>query len=84
MPSLTDLSDAGGWAVFALAVFWVAIAFQRRWIVPGWLYDREVEQRTKAETQAERNAESLAMLAKAAADAHAALVARPTGASHGA
>lgn len=64
MPSLADLSEAGGWAIFALSVFWLAIALQRRWIVPGWIYLQEVEQRHKAETQAERNAEAIATLAQ--------------------
>lgn len=64
MPSLADLSDAGGWAIFALAVIWAAIALQRRWIVPGWIYEQEREGRQKAEVQAERNSESLALLAR--------------------
>ena len=42
-------------------------------LVPGWVYKAEREQRQKAETQAERNADSIAELAKAAADAHTAV-----------
>lgn len=64
MPSLADLSDAGGWAIFALAVIWAAIALQRRWIVPGWIYDRLEARVEKAEIQAERNSESLALMAR--------------------
>lgn len=63
MPSLADISDAGGWAVFAFAVFGIALAGYKRWIVPGWIYDQERDQRAKAEIQAERNSEALAKLA---------------------
>ena len=38
-------------------------------LVPGWIYRSELAQRQKAETQAERNAEALAVLARATADA---------------
>lgn len=68
MPSLADISDAGGWAVFAFSVFAIGIGLVRGWWVPGWIYQSEREQRVKAEIQAERNAESLALLAKAATD----------------
>lgn len=37
-------------------------------LVPGFIYRAEVEQRQKAETQAERNADALAALAKVAAN----------------
>jgi hypothetical protein len=66
VPTLEQLSDAGGWAIFAFSVFAAAIGLVRRWWVPGWIYALEQEQRAKAETQAERNAESLARLARAA------------------
>jgi hypothetical protein len=39
-------------------------------LVPGHVYLAEREQRMKAETQAERNADALAALAKIAADAN--------------
>jgi hypothetical protein len=64
VPTLDALSAAGGWAIFAFSVFWLAIAFHRGWVIPGWLYHQEREQRSKAETQAERNSESLALLAR--------------------
>ena len=64
MPTLADLSDVGGWAAFAFSAFWMAVAFHRGWIIPGWLYRQELEQRAKAETQAERNTESIALLAR--------------------
>jgi len=66
VPTLEQLSDAGGWAIFAFSVFAAAIGLVRGWIVPGWIYQLEREQRTKAEVQAERNAEALALLARAA------------------
>lgn len=64
MPSLEALSAAGGWAVFAFSAFWLAIGFHRGWIIPGFIYRQEREQRMKAEVQAERNSESLALLAR--------------------
>jgi hypothetical protein len=76
VPALAELSDAGGWAVFAFSVFWLGIALQRRWIVPGWIYTQERDQRLKAETQAERNSDQLGVLSRAASDAHAILAER--------
>jgi hypothetical protein len=64
VPSLADLSDAGGWVIFAFSAFWLGIGFHRGWIIPGWIYRQEREQRLKAEIQAERNSESLALLAR--------------------
>jgi hypothetical protein len=64
MPSLEALSAAGGWAVFAFSVFWLAIGFHRGWIIPGFIYRQEREGRAVAETQAERNSQSLALLAR--------------------
>jgi len=45
-------------------------------LVPGFIYRAEVAQRMKAETMAETNADALGVLSKAAADAHAVIVAR--------
>lgn len=55
------------------ALAFVVIALMRGDLVPGFIYRLEREQRQKAETQAERNADSIAELARAAADAHAKL-----------
>jgi hypothetical protein len=65
MQELLSLSQAGPVAILlaGFALFFRAII--RGDLVPGWLYKSEQEQRQKAETQAERNAESLALLAKA-------------------
>ena len=58
----------------ALAVLaFVVLAMIRGDIVPGFIYRLERTRREQAETQAERNADSIAQLAQAAADAHAAL-----------
>jgi len=66
MPTLASLSDAGGWAVFAFAVFWAGVGLVRKWWVPGFVYDelrerlRKSEARAdKADTQATRNAEAI-------------------------
>lgn len=55
------------------ALAFVVIAMMRGDLIPGFIYRLEREQRQKAETQAERNADSIAELAKAAADAHSRL-----------
>jgi hypothetical protein len=59
------LADIGGFALFLLTVVTAGIGLFRRWWVPGWVLDREVEARKIAETQALRNAESLERLARA-------------------
>jgi hypothetical protein len=65
-----------------VALAFVVIAMMRGDLVPGYIYRMERDQRQKADTQAERNADSIAELAKAAADAHSAL--RQSGPPHGA
>lgn len=53
----------------ALAVLsFVVVALIRGELVPGWIYRSEQAQRQKAETQAERNADSLALMARAIGD----------------
>jgi hypothetical protein len=51
-----------------VALAFVIAALLRGDLVPGWVYKREAAGREKAETQAERNSESLAALAKALND----------------
>ncbi len=51
-----------------VALAFVVAALMRGDLVPGWVYKREAAQREKAETQAERNSESLASMAKAIGD----------------
>jgi hypothetical protein len=51
-----------------VALAFVVAAFVHGDIVPGWIYKDERAQRTVAETQAQRNAEALADLAKAVRD----------------
>ena len=68
------------------ALAFVVIALMRGDLVPGWIYKAERLQRDKADTQAERNADSLAVLSSAALIAHEsrakADAARDAGASH--
>lgn len=59
------LSDLGGFALFLLVVVVAAVGLYRGWWVPGWVYRQEREARLVAETQASRNAESLAAMSKA-------------------
>ena len=51
-----------------VALVFVVLAMMRGDLVPGYIYRSEREQRQKAETQAERNADALAALAKVAAN----------------
>ena len=76
MPS--DLYGPFG-ALAALA--FVVVGLMRGDLVPGWVYKAERAQREKAETQADRNADSIERLSRAADDAHTALVLRGSGPS---
>ena len=62
------LAEAGPTAILLVLLAVLARAFVTGSVVPGWLYRLEVAQRQKAETQAERNADALAALAKVAVD----------------
>ena len=67
-PELTSaIADLGGFALFIGCILIGGIGLYRKWWVPGWLYEREVEARKVAETQALRNAETLEKLARAVA-----------------
>ena len=55
-------------AILLVGIVAIVRAFVTGAIVPGWLYRLEQEQRVKAETQAERNADALAVLAKVTAN----------------
>jgi hypothetical protein len=54
----------GALVVLSVVLVWIV----RGDLVPGWIYKLEQAQRQKAETQAERNSESLATMAKAIGD----------------
>ena len=58
------LADLGGFALFLLLIVVIGVGLFREWWVPGYLYQRERHARELAETQAERNAKSIAELAK--------------------
>lgn len=60
MPDPIALAEAGPVAILLVGIGAVTWGFIRGWIVPGWLYRLEREQRLKAETQAERNTEAIA------------------------
>lgn len=53
-------------AILLVGIALLFRAFVKGDVVPGHIYQAEREQRMKAETQAERNADALAALAKAA------------------
>lgn len=59
------LADLGGWAAFLVVVVLIAVGGYRRWWVWGWMWDRTEADRRTSDTQAERNAESLAAMSKA-------------------
>lgn len=48
---LKALADAGGLALFLLAVIAGVVGLWRRWIVPGWIWVQEHEARVRAEAE---------------------------------
>lgn len=60
-----QLVDLGSTVMLVLLVILIGVGLFREWWVPGWLYRRERTAREVADTQAERNATSLAAIAKA-------------------
>ena len=58
------LAQAGPVAILLVFISAIVIGAIRGYWVPGWLYVQERDQRLKAEVQAERNSESLALLAR--------------------
>jgi hypothetical protein len=40
--AIAALVDAGGWTLFVATVITIAIAVQRKWLVPGWIYQHEL------------------------------------------
>jgi hypothetical protein len=62
------LAQAGPTTILLVGIAWLGLAFVRGWVVPGWIYRDERQQRATAETQAQRNAEALESLAKAIHD----------------
>ena len=54
-----QLSEAGPVAILLAGIGLLALGFVRGYVVPGWLYRQERDQRLKAETQAERNADNI-------------------------
>jgi uncharacterized membrane protein YciS (DUF1049 family) len=59
MPDPVALAEGGPVVILLVGIGFVALGFLRGYVVPGWLYQQEREQRIKAETQAERNTEAI-------------------------
>jgi hypothetical protein len=64
VPDFIALAQAGPVAILLVGIGALAAAFVRGTIVPGFIYRQERDQRLKAEMQADRNTESLAMLSR--------------------
>jgi hypothetical protein len=45
---VSALANAGGWAVVIAIGFFLGVAFVRRWLVPGWMFEREAKARDDA------------------------------------
>lgn len=63
MPSPEQLADAGAFTVLVALGISLGVAFVRGWIVPRFVYDREVARGDRLETQVDRMAEALEALA---------------------
>ena len=68
MPTPAEIGEAGPWAVLAFCLiagiaglFW---AFVKKLIVPGWLYDRLLEDWKTLKDQGDRNAKTLEAMAE--------------------
>jgi len=61
---IVNLADGGPVVILLAGIGTLFLAFVRGDIVPGYIYRQERDWRRIAETQAERNSESIAMLAK--------------------
>jgi hypothetical protein len=59
MDGVALLADAGGWAVVVAMMTAIGAGSVRKWWVPGFVYDREVERADTATTQNERNTDAL-------------------------
>ena len=56
------LSDLGGWTAFLTLVVVIAVTGAKRVWVWGWMFDRLEKRADTSDTQAERNADSLATM----------------------
>ena len=75
MPDPVALAEGGPVVILIAGITALTWGFVRGYVVPGWLYRQEREQRIKAEIQAERNTDALeavAVAVKEALDARAA------------
>ena len=58
-----SLAQAGPVAILLVGIGLLGLGFIKGYVVPGWLYRQEREQRIKAETQAERNTDAIEAVA---------------------
>ena len=63
MPDPVALAEAGPVAILLVGIGLLTWGFVKGYVVPGWLYRQEREQRVKAEIQAERNTDALEAVA---------------------
>jgi uncharacterized membrane protein YciS (DUF1049 family) len=59
VPDPVALAEAGPVAILLVGIALLALGFVKGYVVPGWLYRQEREQRIKAEIQAERNTDAI-------------------------
>lgn len=56
------LADAGGWTVVIVMMSFLGTGFVKGWIVPGFVYRREVARGDKADDQADQNSRAIEKL----------------------
>ena len=56
------LAEAGPWAIVVAIGIGLGLAFSRGWLVPRFVYDREVGRADRLETVVERNTEAIKAL----------------------
>lgn len=60
-----QLVQAGGWTLFVFQSFVIAVAVHRKWLVPGWVYGREVARTDKLDRHLKALTAALKRLAAA-------------------
>ncbi len=69
---LRALGDAAGWTVAVVILVFGVVAFYRGWVVPGYIYNREVARGERAEDAVDasnKTTEQAAAATRAATDA---------------
>ncbi|MGH2512759.1 MAG: hypothetical protein ACRDGQ_08745 [Candidatus Limnocylindrales bacterium] len=65
MPDINALDYATPLALFAFAMFGIAFALNRRWWVPGWIYEQAMSRADKAEASLAAANQTIAALTAA-------------------